>query len=150
MNIYSLLDELDNMVDNAWNLPLTGGKAALDADQVREVIEDIRKCIPQEVRQARAIANDRRQILDDAKRESEIIIKRAHERAKDLISRDEIVKEAKREADSILKKASEQSAEIHKATNNYVSGLLKNVDDGLTTSLAEFRKVRQNIKSSQK
>ena len=31
MTIEDILDELDGMIDRAWNLPLTGGKCVIDA-----------------------------------------------------------------------------------------------------------------------
>lgn len=150
MNIYDLLDEIDIMIDEAWSLPLTGGKTVLDAEKVREVVEDIRNQIPQEVRQAKAIVADRRQILEDAKRESEINEKKAQEKAQELVSRDEIVKRAQQEAKEIIAQAQKQSHEIHKAANDYVDNLMKRTDDHLTGNLAQFRKTRQSIKNSQR
>ena len=53
MNVSSLLDELDEMIDSAWNMPLSGGKALVDAERVREIVDKIRSSLPQEIRQAR-------------------------------------------------------------------------------------------------
>lgn len=150
MNIYELLDQIDEMIDEAWSLPLSGGKTVLDAEHVREVVDDIRNQIPQEVRQARAIVADRKQILEDAKREGEITTRRAQEKAKDLVSRDEIVKRAQQEANAIIRDAQKQSHDIHKAANAYVDNLMKRTDDHLTGNLAQFRKTKQSIKNSQK
>ena len=52
MNVSSLLDELDEMIDSAWNMPLSGGKALVDAERVREIVDKIRSSLPQEIRQA--------------------------------------------------------------------------------------------------
>ena len=73
MNVSSLLDELDEMIDSAWNMPLSGGKALVDAERVREIVDKIRSSLPQEIRQAKAIVSDRSQIIADAKREAETV-----------------------------------------------------------------------------
>lgn len=150
MNIYDLLDEMDEMIDEAWSLPLTGGKTVLDAEKVREIIDDIRNQIPQEVRQARAIVADRKQILEDAKRDGEMATRKAEDKIKELVARDEIVKRAQQEAADIIKQAQKQSYEIHKVANDYVDNLMKRTDDHLTGNLAQFRKTRQSIKNSQR
>lgn len=149
MNIYELLDKIDEMIDEAWSLPLSGGKTVLDAERVREIVEDVRNQVPHEVRQARAIVADRKQILEDAKHEAENTIKRAEERARELVSRDEVVKQANFEAESVLREARKQSREIHKVANEYVDNLMKRTDDYLTSNLSQFRKTRQSIKNIQ-
>eukprot|EP00826_Nyctotherus_ovalis_P035662 TRINITY_DN3079_c0_g3_i1.p1 TRINITY_DN3079_c0_g3~~TRINITY_DN3079_c0_g3_i1.p1 ORF type:complete len:155 (+),score=11.74 TRINITY_DN3079_c0_g3_i1:418-882(+) len=150
INIYNLLDELDNLIDEAWSLPLTGGKTVLDADKVREIVDDIRNSIPQEIRQARAMVSDRKQILEDARKEGEGLINTARERAKEAVSRDEIVLRAKAQANDILMETQKKSQEISKAANKYIDDLMKKTDDQLTANLAQFRQTRQNIKMSQK
>ena len=88
MNVSSLLDELDEMIDSAWNMPLSGGKALVDAERVREIVDKIRSSLPQEIRQAKAIVSDRSQIIADAKREAETVVRVAEERARVMVNQD--------------------------------------------------------------
>ena len=46
MNIDDILDAMDEMLDRAWNLPLTGGRCVVDAEKVRDLIDDIRLNMP--------------------------------------------------------------------------------------------------------
>ena len=39
MNIEDILDLLDDMIDRAWSLPLTGGRCVVDAEKVRELLD---------------------------------------------------------------------------------------------------------------
>ena len=98
MNVSSLLDELDEMIDSAWNMPLSGGKALVDAERVREIVDKIRSSLPQEIRQAKAIVSDRSQIIADAKREAETVVRVAEERARVMVNQDEIVRQAQQKA----------------------------------------------------
>ena len=42
MNIDEILDVIDELLDRAWSLPLSGGRCVVDADKVRDLIDDIR------------------------------------------------------------------------------------------------------------
>lgn len=95
MNVSSLLDELDEMIDSAWNMPLSGGKALVDAERVREIVDKIRSSLPQEIRQAKAIVSDRSQIIADAKREAETVV-RVAESGRVMVNQDEIVRQARK------------------------------------------------------
>ena len=59
MNIDEILDMLDELLDRAWNLPLSGGRCVIDAEKVREMVDDIRLNLPDEIKQAKAIVKDR-------------------------------------------------------------------------------------------
>ena len=54
MTVEELLDQIDDMIDKAWSFPLSGGRCVVDANHLRDIIDDIRGNIPSEVRQARA------------------------------------------------------------------------------------------------
>ena len=101
-NIDGILAMMEDMLDAAWSIPLSGGKGAVDIDRLRELIEDLKMHIPVEVSKAKEIVNDRKIILDDAKKEAEMVIRVAEERAKKLVDHDEVVKQAQARANEIL------------------------------------------------
>ena len=150
MNVSSLLDELDEMIDSAWNMPLSGGKALVDAERVREIVDKIRSSLPQEIRQAKAIVSDRSQIIADAKREAETVVRVAEERARVMVNQDEIVKQAQQKANDLLTQTQIKTREMRKAANEYVDDLMRRTDEALAANLAELRKTRQNIKATQR
>jgi vacuolar-type H+-ATPase subunit H len=150
MNVDDLIDELYDMVEKAWSLPLSRGRAVLDGEQVRQILDEMRETLPQEIHQAKAIVADRSQILADAKREADTTMRVAQERAKALVAQDEIVREAQQRANEITSQAQAKSREMRRATNDYVDDLMKRTDDELAQLLAEARKIRQGIKASQR
>ena len=77
MNVEELIDELYEMVEKAWNLPLSRGRAVLDGEEVKQILDEIRENLPQELLKAKAIVADRNQIISTAKMEAEKI-GRAH------------------------------------------------------------------------
>lgn len=148
MDVEELVDELYELVEKAWNLPLSRGRAMLDVEEVRTILDEIRETMPQEIRQAKAIVADRSQIISDAKREAETIIRVAEERANTLVNQNEIVKQAQQKANEMLAQAQTRFREMRKASNEYIEDLMKRADEGLSANLAELRKTRQNIKAS--
>ena len=150
LNVEELIDELYDMVEKAWNLPLSRGRAMLDVEEVKEILDEIREALPQEIRQAKAIVADRSQIISDARREAETIVRVAEERARTLVNQDEIVKQAQQKANELLAQSQARFREMRKASNDYIDDLMRRTDEGLAANLAELRKTRQNIKASQR
>lgn len=150
ITVDDLLDELEEMVDKATHLPLSRGRAVLDSNDVRDIIADIRENMPQESRQARAIVADRNQIISDARREAETIIRVAEEKARAMVNQNEIVKQAQQKANDLLSQTQQKCREMRKASNEYIDDLMKRTDDALAEHLSELRKTRQSIKASQR
>lgn len=150
VNVEDLVDELYEMVEKAWSLPLSRGRAVLDGGEVKQILDEIKQNLPQEIRQAKAICADRSQIISDAKREAETVIRVAEERAKAMVNQDEIVKQAQQKANEMISQSQAKFREMRKASNDYIDDLMKRTDEALATNLAELRQARQNIKASQR
>lgn len=149
MKIEMLIDELSEIVDAAFTLPLSGGKMVVNTERIKEIIEEMRTNLPQEVRQAKNIAADRNNIITKSKQEAEDIIQKAEERAKTMIAQSEIVRQAQQKADDIVYKANVQANEIKQAANTYIDNAMKQADDELSANLANLKKTRQKLKSLQ-
>ena len=80
--IEDLIDEMYDVLDKGWKLPLSGGKVFVDGEEVRQILDEIKEEIPAEVRKAKAIVADRAQIISEAQREAETIIRVAEEKQK--------------------------------------------------------------------
>ena len=144
--IENVLDEIDEMLDSAFTVPFSG-RCMLDAEKVRDLIDEIRLNIPQEIKQAKAIVEDRMEIITTAKREAENIIRRAEDRAKAMVAKEEIVKQAEKRGSEILTLATTKSREIKGAASDFVENIMKKTDDCLTNNLNELRQTRQNLRN---
>lgn len=149
-NIESLLDELYDIIDKGWALPLSGGKVFVDGDEARQILDEVRDQIPDEIRKAQAIVADREQILAEAQREAETIVRVAEEKAKALVNQEEIVRQAQAKANDLIMQGQAKFKEMRKASNDYIDDLMRRSDEALAETLAELRKTRQNIKAAQR
>lgn len=143
-NMEQLLDQLDEMLDKGMKFP--GGRAVLEVEKLRVVIDDIRLNMPPEIKQARGIVADRNDIITTAKRESDNIIRAAEERAKALVAQEEITRLAQQKASEIISNAQAKSREMRKAAQDFVDDIMRRADEGLTANLAEIRKTRASLK----
>ena len=114
MNIDELLDLMEETMEEASGLPFSGSKRMVDIDKMRDIIDEVRLNMPTEIRQAKAIVNDRADIIASAKREAEAIVKKAEDRARVLVGEEQIVRAAQQRAAEILSSAQSQSRETAK------------------------------------
>ena len=148
--IEDLIDEMYDVLDKGWKMPLSSGKVLVDSEEIRAILDDIRDVFPEEINQAKTIVADHAQIINEAKREGDNIIQPAEERAKALVAQEEVVLKAQQRANEILTQAQAQSRETKKACNEYVEEIMRRTDESISESLTELRKTRQNIKASQR
>lgn len=114
MNAIEILDLMDEMLDKAWNMPMSNGKCVINADRMRELIDDIKRNLPQEIKQARLIVQDRTDILSDARKEADQLVKAAEEKARRLVDQNEITKVAKQNAMEMVQNAQAQGQKPEK------------------------------------
>ena len=131
MNIDELLDVMDETLEEAVNLPFTGGKRMVDVEKVRDIIDDIRLNMPAEIRQAKAIVQDRADIVESAKKEAEAIA-------------------AQQKATEILTSAQSQSREMRTTVTNYCENMLRHTEEQLAKSMTEVKTVRSTLRQSGK
>lgn len=148
MSIENLMDDLEDIMEASWHLPMSGGKTVIDAGEVKRILEDIRLQLPKEILQARKIIEDRTKIIEDAKQEAQNIIKVSEEKIRSMIEKSEIVKNARTSANNIISEATKQSKEMKLSANKYAQDVMKQLDEIVTSNLTEIRKARQMLQSS--
>lgn len=150
MTIDELLDVMDETLEDAMNLPFTGGKRMVDVEKVRELIDDIRLNMPREIQQAKEIVKDRTQILEKANKDAETIVKRAEERGRVLVSEQTVVKAAQKKAVELVTAAQDHSREMRTTVTNYCENVLRQTEEQLSASLGEVKNVHATLRQSTK
>ena len=145
MSIEEFLEQLDEALEGGLKMP--GNRRVVNAENLRVVIDEIRLNIPSEIKQARGIVADRADIITNAKREADGIIRSAEERANAMITQEAITKLAQEKASEIIANAQTKSREMRKAAQEFVDDIMRRADEGLTANLGEIRKTRASLKS---
>ena len=147
MKVEELLEQIDEMLDNSWSIPLSGGKCAVESDKLRDILDDIRGNLPSELHQAQNIVQDRADIIDKAKHEAEGIVRAAEERARAMVAREEIVLQAQQKANEMLTQAQQKAREMRKGANDFAEDLLRRTEETLAKRLGEVRTARQTLRT---
>lgn len=128
MTVLDLLDELEEIVDTAPNVPLTG-KIMVESSEVLEIVDDIKKSLPEDVKQAKWLKDEKERILAEAKEEYEKIILEAKKQAGFLVDNNDITLKAKKRADSISDAADDYSKVLKMKTYDYLDRMLYDMQD---------------------
>ena len=146
VSVEAMLEALEELLEEGMSVPLSGGKRIVDIEEARDIIDDIRINMPQEILQAKAIVQDRAQILAKAKKEAEEMVRAAEERARKLLDREEIVRQAEEKAKTITSEANQQASQLRATVTKYCDNMLATTQEQLQKSFNEMKIVRDNLK----
>ncbi len=147
VSIEELLEKIDDILDKAYVVPLSGGKCLVEAETMRDILDDIRANLPAEVQQARRIVSDRADIMNDARREAESIIRTAEERQRTMVSKEEVVLQAQAKANEILNMTQKRTKEMRKSAQDFAENILKMTEESLSAQMVEVRQAKQAIRT---
>jgi vacuolar-type H+-ATPase subunit H len=105
----------------------------------------MRATIPEEIKQARWIVKERQEMLAEAKREAERIVKEARERQEKMISEEEITKQAERAAEDIIEDARGREREIRLGAEDYADEILNTLEVNLSKFIAAVQRGRDRL-----
>lgn len=148
VSVEDILEQIDDMLDAAWAMPLSGGRVVVDADRMRNLIDAIRANMPSEVRQAKAIVTDRAEIISTAKKEAESIIRTAEERREQILSHEEIVVQAQEKANEIQSQTQRRARDMRKTAQEFTDDLLRQTEETLAQQMAQVRQARQSLRNA--
>lgn len=128
MKVLELFDALEKEINNGSNMPLTG-KKLLDPDVLLDILDDIREALPDELRQAQVLRDERERILNDAQREAAKMLGDTQERMQSLITEHEITQRAQQRSQEILNASEENAREIYTGAITYADDILRELQE---------------------
>lgn len=146
MELLELLDQIEEIIENGTNVPFTGGKCIVNRDEVLEILQEIRLRLPEDMKQAKRIVEEKSRILAEAQQEAENIINNAESRIAALVDEHEITKKAYEQAEVIISNAKKNAREIRLGTREYADSILGKVEEILEDTLDVIRMNRQELK----
>lgn len=144
-NIENIISALYDMVQDARGLPLGADKCILERDKVLDMLDEIISQLPVELKQARTIVESRNELIGQARREAENVIRQAQEQATQMITEETIYKEAKRQCQEMLNQTQVRMAELRKASNDYMDDALRRTEESIAISLEDVRNTREKF-----
>ncbi|WP_227766739.1 ATPase [Zhaonella formicivorans] len=144
MDVFEMLDSLEEMVETCPKIPLTS-KAIVNAEELLEYLDQIRSILPEEIRQARWIAKERERLLLEAQHEASRIVEEARSQINKLAEETEVVKKAKERAEELINRARQIGAEIKTGSEAYADEVLSKLEENISKSLEIIRQSRDEL-----
>lgn len=148
MEILKMIDMLEDKIDHARTIPLLN-RILIDKEELFKCIDDIRMKLPEELKQARMVKDERKRIIADAEAEAEKIVAEAKEKATALVQEHEITKAAVEQAGQIIDEASRKACDLRAGANNYVTSLLTQTEEKITRSQEIVRSALSEMRTQQ-
>ena len=150
MSIDEILDEMDELLDKAPSVPFVAHKKVVDGERLRELINDVRLNMPHELKEAKKIEFDCQRILNEAKLNAEGIIRKAEERAQQIVGKEAIVEDAKKKAMEIITKAQTAAANLQKSAALSVAKMLNDTETQYNKNLLDIKRTKEKLQISLK
>ena len=145
--IEEIITTLYEMVQDAWSLPLGNEKCVVERDKVLDLLDEISNQLPGELKQAKTIVESRNELIGQARREAESVIRDAQEKAKQLVSEEAIYEEAKKQCKELVAQTQERIAQLRKVSNDYMDDALRRTEEAVAKSLSDVQDTRAKFRA---
>ena len=145
MEIFTLLENLEELVENSKKMPFTN-KIMIDQEDILDVVKEIRLKLPEDLKQAKWVREERERILEEPKKEADDVVKEAENRIISMIDEHEITKKAYEQKNQIMEAANENSRQITQGAKEYADNILADLEGKLEKVLKEISQDRRELK----
>lgn len=146
-HIEDMINTLYDYIQDAKGLPLGADRCILEREKALDMLDEIIASMPADLKQARTIVESRNELISQARREAESIIRNAQEEAKQLVAKEAIYLEAKRQCQEMVVQTQIRMAELRKVSNEYMDDALRRTEEAIAQSLSEVRDTRVKFKT---
>jgi len=124
VDILYLLDQLEEVLGGGSRLPLTS-RTLVDEQEILDILDQIRVSIPDELKAARRLTQERDQVLADANAEADRIVHDAELQAAERVADHHLVRAAELRSADIEDRAMRQAADIRREADAYAYRVLQ-------------------------
>ncbi len=142
-----LITVLYDTIQDAKSVPLSADKCIIERDKVLDMLDEIIAALPVELKQSRTIVESRNELIGQARREAEGIIRAAQEDSKKMVTQEAVYMEAKRQSQELLLQTQNTMAELRRVSNQYMDDALRRTEEAIAQSLGEVRDTRMKFQA---
>lgn len=146
-NMEELVGALYDVVQDARAMPLAADKCILERDRVLDMLDEILAQMPGEIKQARTIVESRNELVSQARREAEAIMRQAQDQARAMVTKEAIYLEAKRRSEELAEQTQRKLTQLQKACNDYMDDALRRTEETIEGALNDVRDTRTRFRS---
>ncbi|ACV62054.1 hypothetical protein Dtox_1169 [Desulfofarcimen acetoxidans DSM 771] len=149
MELFNVLNELEELIESSTKIPFSR-KVLVDEEKVLDYLDRIRAVLPEEVRQAKWVVQEREKVLSDTKKEASKLIENAQKQVMQQADESEIVQQSRIIAEEIVEQSKMVSQEMREGARIYADDILKGLEDNLGKLLNEIQQGRLELQGIKK
>lgn len=149
MELFNALNELEEIVETSIKVPMTR-RVLVDEDRLLDMLDRIRTTLPEEIRQARWIIQEREKVMAETKKEAGRIMEDVQKQMERRVEESEFVRVARERAEEIVEKAENVAREIRQGARDYADELLNEIEKRIEKIVSEVRDGRAELKGLKK
>jgi cell division septum initiation protein DivIVA len=146
VDILYLLDQLEEVLGAGSHLPLTS-RTLVDEQEILDILDQIRVSIPDEIKAARRVTQERDQLLADARAEADRLVREADARVADRLAEHHLVRSAQARAAEIEERALQEAERVRHETDAYARRVLERLREQVNQVAQSVERGLQELES---
>ena len=147
MDALELLDELEDIIDKGASVPFSG-RCLLERDELLDVLQELKLKLPEDLKQAKWIKEERQRILQEAQAEADEIIKTVEKKAVSMVDENEITRQAYEQAAVVENETRNNIAQMKSDFNQYVNDMLNELENHLDVLVKKVQEDKINFNNN--
>jgi vacuolar-type H+-ATPase subunit H len=139
---------MEYLVHHARRVPFSS-QVMLDELEVVELLDELRACLPEEIKQANWTVQEQQRLIAEAHAEASRIMTRANERSEAAIKDHEVLRRAERLAHQTVREAQARADQTIQEAEAYALEQLQHLEAHLSRTLATVKRGVEALQSSQ-
>lgn len=140
MDVIKLLEYLNEIIETSSKVPMMG-KVVVDKKETLEIIEKILHHMPDELKKAQWVIEEKERILSEAIQEAENLKKENLNLLRKQIENHDITREANVRAEEIIASAQRNAKAVRLGARDYANAILNDLDRELTAKKNQLLEV---------
>jgi len=146
MDILYLVDRLENLISSSGRVPLIN-RVLIKEAEILNIIDQMRIAIPEEIKQARRIIQEKERLLAQAQADAKNIQNRARGEVEKAMNREGLLQAAEERSQEMMRLATEQAQMIMRRTEEQTEQLKIDADNYTTETLRNLREHLMSIET---
>lgn len=146
MNFEEIIDKMEEVLESAWRLPMSGGRSVVDSVEIENLIQELKVSLPSAIAEANRIIENKEQIIKTAKNNCDEIYKVAKQKVQSMVDEHEIVRLAKKKEAEIKENLVRQSKEFAANSREKISKSLDSLESSLVSTLEKIHESKKALR----
>lgn len=118
-----------------------------DLNRLAELVAELNTTLPDELREAQAINNQRKSILENADTVAKNTIRTAEEKSRQIVSQSVMIREAEDERNKIIENGYAQCDALIARTKAHLDDMFREIEEFLLSNVNMVRKNREELRN---